>query len=90
MERAIHPAETSLFVAAALRGYRLADVPGGFYGVSRKHASSVETVAACASFQEVANLCGATGSTTLRQAAERDGYTWPKSPESFIATVKDL
>jgi hypothetical protein len=36
MEREIHPAETALFVAASLRGYRLADVDGGFYGVTRR------------------------------------------------------
>lgn len=90
MEREIHPAETALFVAASLRGYRLADVDGGFYGVTRRKDGVVEDVAACASFKEVASLCGATGKTTLRQAAERDGLAWPNSPEAFIAAIKKL
>lgn len=90
MERDIHPAETSLFVAAALRGYLLVDVPGGCYGVYKRNEEGLATVAACASYKDVANLCGATGTTTLRQAAERDGLLWPDSPEVLIATFKKL
>ena len=90
MDRDIHPAETSLFVAAALRGLRLSDASGGCYRVERESDGKVELVAGCASFKDVANLCGATGTVTLRQAAERDGLPWPSSAEAFVATVKNI
>lgn len=90
MERDIHPAETSLFVAAALRGYRLVDVPGGCYGVSRLNGGAVETVANRASFKEVVNLCGATDKTTLRQAAERDGLLFRAIKVVNLCRVKTL
>ena len=90
MDRDIHPAETSLFVAAVLRGLRLSDVEGGCYRVERKAGGQVELVAGSASFTEVANLCGSTGRITLRQAAERDGFKWPDSAEAFLAALKKI
>lgn len=87
MDLDIHPADTALFVAAALRGYLLADAPGGGYRVTGRAG---ELVGEFQTFKEVANLCGATGHITLRQAAERDGLAWPTSPEAFLATVKNL
>lgn len=90
MERDIHPAETSLFVAATLRGLRLSDAAGGGYRVERQIGDQVELVAGCASFTEVANLCGATGSITMRQAAERDGLKWPDSAQAFLAALKNI
>jgi hypothetical protein len=90
MDRDIHPAETSLFVAAALRRLRLSDAPGGCYRVEREVDGQLEVVAGCASFQDVAHLCGAAGAITLRQAAERDGLSWPDSAEAFVAAVKDI
>jgi hypothetical protein len=70
-------ADKALIVAARLRGYKLAKLPGGFLAVYKKKDGCVEPVAAWVRFKEVANLCGATGSITLRQAAERDGLKWP-------------
>lgn len=90
MERSIHPAETGLFFAAMLRGFCLTDAPDGCYKVVRHVDGKAETIADRASFKEVANLCGASGRITLRQAAERDGLTWPDSPEALIAAIKKL
>jgi hypothetical protein len=83
----LHPSETPLFVAASLRGYKLHRMPQGFLAVYKMDGDAVVPVAAWVKFKEVANLCGATGKTTLRQAAERDGLKWPDSPEAFLAAV---
>ena len=86
MERDIHPAEIGLFVAAVLRGYRLSDSAcGQFYRVELGQV----VIYTAATFKAVANLCGATGRTTLREAAERDGLKWPTSPEAFLAAIKN-
>jgi len=86
MDRDIHPAEVPLFVATRLRGYRLMDSAcGRLYRVELGNA----VLYTAATFKDVANLCGATGSTTLRQAAERDGLTWPRSAEAFLATIRN-
>lgn len=87
MERDIHPAEVSLFVAAALRGFKLMDSAcGQGYRVERGPL----VIYTAAKFKDVANLCGATEKTTLRQAAERDGLKWPISTEAFLAAMKNL
>lgn len=83
----LHPADTALFVAACLRGYRLHRMPGGYIAVYKMDGDNVVPVTAWVKFKEVANLCGATGKVTLRQAAERDGFKWPDSPEAFLAAV---
>ena len=90
MDRDIHPSEVSLFVAVALRGLRLEDTRDGLYRVVRGEGASAETVAERASFKEVANLCGAFGGATLRQAAERDGLFWPLSAEAFLDIIKKV
>lgn len=90
MDRDIHPAETCLFVAATLRGLRLSDAGGGGYRVERRVGDQAELVAGCATFIEVSNLCGASGSVTMRQAAERDGLKWPDSAEAFLAALKNI
>lgn len=91
MDRAIHPAETALFVAAALRGFRLEDTQDGrLYRVLKGKGDAAKSVADRATFKDVANLCGAIGNTTLRQAAERDGLAWPDSPEAFLATMNNI
>jgi hypothetical protein len=90
MDREIHPAETALFIAAALRGLRLSDAVDGCYQVERQVNGHVVLVSSSASFREVANLCGAEGNVTLRQAAERDGLIWPSSAETFIASIKKI
>lgn len=90
MERDIHPAETARFVAAALRGFRLEDTDDGLYRVVKGHGELAVVVKDRAVFKDVANLCGATGTVTLRQAAERDGLAWPKSAEAFITVMKTI
>lgn len=91
MDRDIHPSETALFVAAALRGLRLEDTTdGNLYRVVQGHGEAARTLADNATFKDVANLCGAAGKVTLRQAAERDGLAWPDSPEAFLAAMKNL
>lgn len=90
MDRNISPVETVLFVAAALRGMRLAYVRDGLFRVVLCSGVSAETLVEFASFKEVANLCGASGSTTFRQAAERDGLVWPKSPEAFMEAMRKI
>lgn len=91
MDRAIHPSETALFVAAALRGLRLEDTRDGrLYRVLSGKDQAAKTVADQATFKDVANLCGAYGDTTLRQAAERDGLAWPDSPEAFLAAMNNI
>lgn len=83
LSRDLHPSETPLFIAAALRGLRLVDTRAGLYCVLK----GSQVLADEATFKDIANLCGAFGSTTLREAAERDGLQWPVSPESFIKVV---
>lgn len=91
MNRDLHPSETSLFIAAALRGLLLQDTSDGrLYRVVQQRDGVERVVADGATFKEVANLCGATGRTTLREAAERDGLAWPSSPEAFLAVVKKI
>lgn len=91
MDRALHPAETPLFIAAALRGYRLQDTPDRqLYRVVQVSDTTERVVADRVTFKQVANMCGATGRMTLRQAAERDGLTWPISPEAFLAVIKRI
>lgn len=90
MDRDIHPSETSLFVAAALRGLRLEDTPDGLYRVVKGRGAEACIVADRASLKDVANLCGASGKTTVRQAAERDGLEWPDMPEAFLRVMTNL
>jgi len=91
MDRDLHPSETPLFILAALRGYRLQDTPDGrLYRVVQAMGGTERVIADHATFKDVANLCGANGKTTLRQAAERDGLTWPTTPEAFLAVVKAM
>jgi hypothetical protein len=77
MKRALHPAEKGLITAATLRGYRLEDGKAGNYRVFKEAQGAKELIADNASFKAVANLCGATGNVTLKQAAARDGFVWP-------------
>lgn len=87
MDRDIHPSEVGLFTAAALRGFRLFDSAcGELYRVERGQI----VIYTAATHKEVANLCGASGRTTLRQAAERDGLTWPSTPKAWLKTLKGL
>lgn len=87
MNREIRPAEVGLFVAASLRGFKLMDSScGRGYRVERGPV----VLYTVATFKDVANLCGASGNTTLRQAAERDGLCWPPSAEAFIAAMKNM
>ncbi len=90
MERDIHPAEIGLFTAAALRGYRLEDGPGGTYRVVQVKDAVETLIAENVHFKEVANLLGAKGKTTLRQAAERDGFKWPFSARAYLDTLKRI
>ena len=84
----LHPFSTPLFIAAALRGYRLHfALDGRLYRLVEVKGETECVLADRATFREVANLCGATGKTTLREAAERDGLRWPTSAESFIDVV---
>ena len=87
----LHPLSTPLFIAAALRGYRLHFTSDGqLYRLVEVRGEIECVLADRATFREVANLCGATGNTTLREAAERDGLRWPTSAESFIEVVKRI
>lgn len=86
-----HPATTALFIAAALRGYRLnLSSDEKLYRLVQVSNGVERVVADRATFREVAGLCGATRKVTLRQAAERDGLAWPSSPEAFIALIKEI
>lgn len=67
---------------AALRGLRLEGTADGLYRVVQGRGSSARTLVDRASFREFANLCGASGRTTLRQTAEREGFAWPARPGS--------
>ncbi|WP_028218875.1 hypothetical protein [Paraburkholderia oxyphila] len=77
--------DRTLFIAAALRGFRLQRIPGDDYGLYRRNAEAVELMACGLTFRDVANRCGAYGSTTLRAAAERDGLAWPDTRDAFLA-----
>jgi hypothetical protein len=90
MEREIHSAEIGLFTAAALRGYRLEDGPNGTYRVIQIKDGAETVIAKNVQFKEVANLLGANGKITLRQAAERDGYKWPFSAKAYLDTLKRI
>ena len=89
--RDLHPLSTPLFIAAALRGYRLQLTANGqLYRLVEVRGEAECVLADHATFREVANLCGATGNTTLREAAEREGLRWPTSAESYIEVVKRI
>ncbi|MDT8992805.1 hypothetical protein RQP54_18170 [Curvibacter sp. APW13] len=90
MERDIHPAEVGLFTAAALRGYRLENGPNDTYRVIQVKDAVETLIADSAHFKDVANLLGAHGKTTLRQAAERDGFKWPASAQAHLDTMKRI
>ena len=79
-----------LFIAAALRGFRLQRMPDDLYGLFRSNGKVVELVADGLTFKDVANRCGAFETTTLRQAAERDGLIWPDTYESFLALARTV
>lgn len=55
-----------------------------------RNGAAVEEVARGLTFKDVANRCGVSGKTTLRQAVERDGFTWPETWEAFLALVKSV
>ncbi|HKR41485.1 MAG TPA: hypothetical protein VJU59_17720 [Paraburkholderia sp.] len=74
-----------LFVAAALRGLRLQRMPDDYYGLFRRNGDAVDLVAGGLTFKDVANRCGACGTTTLRAASERDGLIWPDTYEAILA-----
>ncbi|TDA48088.1 hypothetical protein [Burkholderia pyrrocinia] len=79
-----------LFIVAALRGFRLQRMQDGFYGLFKRNGEAVELVADGLTFKEVANRCGATGTTTLRAAVERDGLAWPDTYEAFLALARSV
>ncbi len=81
---------TALFIAAALRALRLYDAPGGRYRVVKMDADKETLIEASATFRAVVNLCGASGRTTLRKAAERDGLAWPDSAAAFLAAMNRI
>jgi len=86
----IHPADTALFVAASLRGYLLETRSDG-YALSKRHGDGdLEVVADGLTFKDTARRFGATGSITLRQAAEKAGFKWPDFPDEFLAAIKRL
>ncbi|RYE42366.1 MAG: hypothetical protein EOP24_32915 [Hyphomicrobiales bacterium] len=62
----------------------------GLSGQVRPECATEHFVADCATFKDVANMCGATGRVTLRQAAEREGLTWPTSAEDFLAAMSKV
>jgi hypothetical protein len=79
-----------LFIAAALRGLRLQRMPDDYYGMFKRNGASVDLVADRLTFKAVANRCGASGKTTLRQAAGRDGLEWPATYEAFLALARTV
>lgn len=90
MTRSIHPAEIGLFTAAALRGYRLEDGPDGTYRVIEVKEGIDRLIAENVRFKEVANLCGANGKVTLRQAADLDGLKFPATAQEWLEIVKKI
>ncbi|WP_257829831.1 hypothetical protein [Burkholderia glumae] len=79
-----------LFIAAALRGFRLQRMPDGYYGLFQRNGDAVEPVGEGLTFKDVANRCGAFDATTLRGAAERDGLQWPDTYEAFLALAQTV
>lgn len=90
MSAEISELDRPLFIAAALRGFRLQRMPDDFYGLFKRSGDTVELIASGLTFKEVANRCGATGKTTLRQAVERDGLKWPDRFEAFLALTQTV
>lgn len=78
-----HPLDRPIFIAAALRGWRLQRTAEG-YALYQRRGETLVLLADGLSFKDVANRCGAQGTVTLRQAVERDGRVWPKSFEDFL------
>ena len=90
MNTEISEQDRPLFILAAFRGYRLQRTPDGYYALFKRNGAAVEEVARGLTFKDVANRCGVSGKTTLRQAVERDGFTWPETWEAFLALVKSV
>lgn len=83
-------ANRGLFTAAAVRSLYLHTLPGGYFAVYKKDGSAVEPVGAWMTWTEVAQLCGASKHVTLRDALERDGFTWPAVPDQFLIDFYNL
>uniref|UniRef100_UPI003F495AA6 hypothetical protein n=1 Tax=Cupriavidus taiwanensis TaxID=164546 RepID=UPI003F495AA6 len=79
-----HPLDRPIFIAAALRGWRLQRTADA-YALYQRRGETLVLLADGLSFKDVANRCGAAGTTTLRQAVERDGLIWPDTFEEFLA-----
>ncbi|RQH04352.1 hypothetical protein [Paraburkholderia dinghuensis] len=90
MSLAFSDLDKPLFIAAALRGWRLQRMSDDLYALFSRNGASVDLVADGLTFKDVANRCGASGTTTLRQAVERDGLTWPASFEAFLALARTV
>lgn len=84
-----HPLDRPIFIAAALRGWRLQRTADG-YALYQRQGETPVLLADGLSFKDVANRCGAQGRTTLRQAVERDGLVWPESFEAFLALASKV
>lgn len=89
-ESPVHPAKTALFVACCVRGYLLETVDGMYSLSKRDPAGTFQVFASGLSHKDVANLLGAEGTITLRQATERAGFQWPDSAQAFVEAVKKL
>ena len=89
-ESPVHPATTALFVACCVRGYLLETVDGMYSLSKRDTAGAFKAFARALSHKDVANLLGAEGSITLRQATERAGFQWPDTGQAFVEAVKKL
>lgn len=79
-----------LFIAAALRGFRLQRMADDYYGLYKRNGDEIELIAERLTFKDVANRCGAFKTTTLRAAAERDGLVWPESYEAFLSLARTV
>lgn len=82
--------DRALFIASALRGYRLQRMQEGYYGLFRRDGDALHLVASRLTVKDVANRCGAFGPTTLKRAAERDGLGWPTTFEAFLALIRTV
>ena len=82
--------DSSLLVAASLRGLRLHSMPGKLYALYRVDQGAVVPIGAWLDVAAVRSLLGAGADVSLRAAAERDGLGWPATPAAFLDVMTAL
>jgi hypothetical protein len=82
--------DSSLMIAASLRGLRLHGMPGNLYAIYRIDGGRVVPMGAWQDAESIRALLGASAGVSLRAAAERDGLRWPATPAALLDMMTKL